>query len=82
MIKCLIHPSNPRSKSNEKISGLLDYIYFKCQLFYNPSKFVTIDERMISFRGVSQLIRYEKVNQLNWDSVHIFQLITARVILT
>jgi hypothetical protein len=65
-IQSFLHPSKVGSIGKEKISTIINYINEKCMFYYYPSKFVTIDERMISYRGRSNYVMYENSKPTKW----------------
>ena len=54
-----LHASDPGSKGKYKIIKLINDIMEKSQKYYYPCTCVTIDERMISFKGKSRFVVYE-----------------------
>lgn len=58
-ISGFLHASDPGSKGKDKIIKLINDIMLKSQKYYYPGTCVTIDERMISFKGKSKFVVYE-----------------------
>jgi len=58
-ISGFLHASNPGEKGKDKIIKLINEIMEKSQKYYYPGTCVTIDERMISFKGKSKFVVYE-----------------------
>ena len=54
-----LHASEPKSKGKDKIIGSINDIIAKSQKYYYPGTCVTIDERMISYKGKSKFVVYE-----------------------
>ena len=54
-----LHASKPKTKGKDKISYLINDIISKSQKYYYPSTCVTIDERMISYKGKNKYVVYE-----------------------
>ena len=54
-----LHASEVGKKGKEKISEMIDDVMIKSQNYYYPGTCVTIDERMISYKGKSRFVVYE-----------------------
>ena len=54
-----LHASEIGLKGKDKISGMINDIMLKSQKYYYPGTCVTIDERMISYKGKSRFVVYE-----------------------
>jgi hypothetical protein len=65
-IQSNLHASEPGAESLDKISGIIDYINDKSRYYYTPGTYVTIDERMISFKGNSKFVKYEPSKPTKW----------------
>jgi hypothetical protein len=67
--KCLLfflHFSKPGTKKMDKIIDFINYKNEISKFYYYPECDVTIDERMISIRGRSELRKYEPSKQTKW----------------
>jgi len=66
MIKRFLHISHYESKNLEKIKYVVDKINNKSKFYFYPGYYVTIDERMISWKGRSSLVKYEPNKPTKW----------------
>jgi hypothetical protein len=64
--------SKPGNKKMDKIIDFINYINEISKFYYYPGWDVTIDERMISFRGRSELRKYEPSKPTKWGFIHIY----------
>ena len=58
-INSFIHPEPVNLKGNNKILNSIKIIIFKSQKYYYPNYYVTIDEKMFSFRDKNENVVYE-----------------------
>ena len=58
-INQFIYPEPADSKNDNKILSSIKYIMQKANLYFSPGTIVTIDERMVNYRGRSNDIVYE-----------------------
>ena len=65
-INQFIHPEPADSKNENKILSSIKYIMQKAKLYFSPGTIVTIDERMVSYRGRSNDIVYEASKPVKW----------------
>lgn len=66
MIQRFLHISQSDSKDLEKFKYVLDDINNKSKFYFYPGYYVTIDERMISWKGRSSLVKYEPRKPTKW----------------
>ena len=66
IVNQFLHPEIPEAKEKEKILNSIKHILENSIIYYYPSTFLTIDERMISFRGRSKDIVYEITKPVKW----------------
>ena len=59
IINKFIHPEDSNAKEEEKIIKSIFEIMDKSKNYFNPGTVLTIDERMISFRGRTKFIIYD-----------------------
>ena len=53
-----LHPCDINDKGADKINKLIEKVMKNCTKYCYPSSYVTIDERMISFRGRQEYVIY------------------------
>ena len=71
-INQFIHPEPVDSKNENKILSSIKYIMQKAKLYFSPRTIVTIDERMVSYRGRSNDIVYEASKPVKWGILDLY----------
>lgn len=66
IINEFIHPEDAKAKEEEKIIKSIIEIMGKSKNYFNPGTVLTIDERMISFRGRTKFIVYDSSKPTKW----------------
>lgn len=54
----ILHPCDINDKGADKINKLIEKVMKNCTRYYYPSRYVTIDERMISYIGKQEYVIY------------------------
>lgn len=62
-----IHPEKGDAVGHEKILNSIIHIMNNSRKYYYPNTYLTIDERMISYRGKSSDIVFESTKPIKWD---------------
>ena len=65
-INSFIHPEAADSKDKEKIVNSIKLIMENSRKYFYPGTYITIDERMISYRGRAENIVYEISKPKKW----------------
>ena len=65
-INQFLHPEKVEAKENQKILNSIKHIMKNSNIYYYPSTFLTIDERMISYRGRAKNVVFEITKPVKW----------------
>ena len=65
-IQAYLHISPSSAKDFDKIKDFLNLMKFRWQFYHYPTKSICVDERMISFKGTSDLVKYEPSKPTKW----------------
>ena len=65
-INSFIHPEAADAKDKEKILNSIKIIMANSRKYFQPGTYITIDERMISYRGRAENIVYEISKPTKW----------------
>ena len=75
IINKFIHSEDAKAKEEEKIIKSIFVINDKFKNYFNPGTVLTIDERMISFRGRTKFIVYDSSKPTKWAIGLMYYLI-------
>ena len=65
-INHFFHPEVVEAKENQKILNSIKHIMENSNIYYYPSTFLILDERMISYRGRAKNVVFEITKPVKW----------------